>query len=191
MVYFACATLVHVALLVLASFVGGSFIWLALFYITLFTAALDKFLPFVLPQMPEGTEFPTGANLSVLLGGLHFALLTLGVVSLSWFEHDLLEKLVLFTSFALFFGQVSHPNAHELIHRKERYARRLGRSVFQIRKRRAWPEVRVVYFLHAHIRQKRAVQFSGLLQPLHHVRHRSILRLDIHNASKTKQSHRA
>lgn len=130
MVYFACATLAHVALLGLASFVGGSLIWLALLYITLFTAALDKFLPFVLPQMPEGTEFPTGANLSVLLGGLHFALLTLGVISLSWFEHNVLEKLALFTSFALFFGQVSHPNAHELIHRRERYARRLGRSVY-------------------------------------------------------------
>lgn len=130
MFYFACATLTHVALLVLASLFGGSFVWLALIYITLFTAALDKFAPLVLPQMPEGAEFPTGANLSVLLGGLHFVLLAIAVVSLSRFEHELIEALALFTSFSLFFGQVSHPNAHELIHRKERFARRLGRAVY-------------------------------------------------------------
>ena len=130
MIYFACATLAHIALLGLAASYGGGFIWAALLYITLFTAALDRFVPHILPELPEGAEFPTGARLSVLLGGLHFGLLFLGVSSLVQGAHSLPEALGLFVGFALFFGQVSHPNAHELIHRKERFARRLGRWVY-------------------------------------------------------------
>jgi alkane 1-monooxygenase len=130
MFYFACATLAHIALLGLAACYGGGFIWAALLYITLFTATLDRFVPYILPEMPEGAEFPTGARLSVLLGVLHFGLLFLALYSLVLGAHSLLEALALFVGFALFFGQVSHPNAHELIHRKERYARRLGRWVY-------------------------------------------------------------
>ena len=130
MVYFSVATLTHVLLLGLAAVSGGGFVWAALAYITVFTAALDRFVPFVLPQMPEGAEFPTGARLSVLLGALHFPLLLLAVFACAFMSHSPLEKVGIFIAFALFFGQVSHPNAHELIHRKERYARQLGRWVY-------------------------------------------------------------
>lgn len=130
MVYFSVATLTHVLLLGLAAIWGGGFIWAALAYITVFTAALDRFVPLVLPQMPEGAEFPTGARLSVLLGALHFPLLLLAVLACGFMDHSALEKVGIFVAFALFFGQVSHPNAHELIHRTERAARKLGRWVY-------------------------------------------------------------
>jgi alkane 1-monooxygenase len=130
MIYFSIATLVHVALLGLAAALGDWFVLAALLYITLFTAALDRYVPLVLPEMPEGAEFPTGARLSVLLGVLHFPLLLLAVLACAFMNHSPFEKLGIFTTFALFFGQVSHPNAHELIHRSERFARRLGRWVY-------------------------------------------------------------
>ncbi|WP_298679557.1 alkane 1-monooxygenase [uncultured Lentibacter sp.] len=130
MIYFSLATLAHVFLLALAAIFGGGFIAFALLYITLFTAALDRFVPHVLPQLPEGAEFPTGARLSVLMGLIHFGLLGLAVATISQEAQTALGQLGLFFAFALFFGQVSHPNAHELIHRSARGPRRLGRAVY-------------------------------------------------------------
>lgn len=130
MIGFAIATLVPVGLLTLAAFAGGAWVWLALLYITLFTAALDRLVPRLFPDSAEGAEFPTGALLSELLGWAHFALLALALWAISGDVLGPAEKIGALVAFSLFFGQVSHPNAHELIHRSARRARRLGRWVY-------------------------------------------------------------
>ncbi|PIE12585.1 MAG: alkane 1-monooxygenase [Rhodobacterales bacterium] len=130
MIGFALATLGNVVLLFLALWAGGVWIWIALAYITAFTALLDRFVPRLFPDMSEGEEFPSGAVLSMVLGVAHLLLLGCGVYVLSGDGPGVLPWLGLAVALALFFGQVSHPNAHELIHRREKGARILGRVIY-------------------------------------------------------------
>lgn len=127
---FAVVTLSNAALLLAAAFLGGPWAWAALLYISLFTAFMDRFVARLTPGMTEGAEFPSGAVFSVGLGLLHIALLLAAIHGLSVTAMSLPERLATFVAFSLFFGQVSHPNAHELIHRSGRLARRLGRIVY-------------------------------------------------------------
>lgn len=127
---FATATILPVGLIGLAAGLGGVWSLFALLYMTLFAAALDRFLPRLLPDVPEGAEFPSGKKLSVVLGGMHFALL-IGVVSAAVMsETGAFARLLMLIAAGLWLGQVSHPNAHELIHRSERYARYLGWAIY-------------------------------------------------------------
>jgi alkane 1-monooxygenase len=130
MTLFAVATLAPVGLLVLAAVAGGLWVWAALGYITVFAAFLDRFVPHVVPDPPKGAEFPTGARLSEILGVAHFALLAVALWAMVKSGFGPAEKAGALVAFALFFGQISHPNAHELIHRPERAARALGRWVY-------------------------------------------------------------
>lgn len=130
MTLFAIATLLPVGLILQAAAAGGAWPWLALAYVTLFAAALDRFVPRLLPEAPEGAEFPSGKGLSVLLGLAHFAVLFAAVAMAADGDAGLVGKLVTLVAAGLWFGQVSHPNAHELIHRPERYARYLGRAIY-------------------------------------------------------------
>ena len=67
--------------------------------------------------------------LSVLLAGLHFALLVSGLAALT--ARGLTgAKIALFLGLGMFFGRVSNANAHELIHRGSRGLFRLGASVY-------------------------------------------------------------
>ncbi len=130
MIGFAIATIAPVGLIGAAAALGGVWSLVALLYMTLFAAALDRFLPRLLPDAPHGAEFPSGKGLSVLLGLLHFALL-IGVVSATVLgEAGVLAKILTLIAAGLWLGQVSHPNAHELIHRSERGARYLGRAIY-------------------------------------------------------------
>ena len=60
MIGFAIATILPVGLIGIAAWLGGVWSVLALLYITLFAAALDRFVPRLLPEVPEGAEFPSG-----------------------------------------------------------------------------------------------------------------------------------
>ncbi len=130
MLPFVIVTLSNAGLLLAAAFLGGPWAWAALLYISLFTAFMDRFVARLTPEMAEGAEFPSGAVFSVSLGVLHFVLLLAAIHGLSVTAMSLPERLATFVAFSLFFGQVSHPNAHELIHRSGRLARRLGRIVY-------------------------------------------------------------
>lgn len=65
-----------------------------------------------------------------MLGISHLILLPLAVYALGVAEISITSKLVLFIAFGLFFGMISHSNAHELIHRTNRLHNRLGKWIF-------------------------------------------------------------
>lgn len=130
MTRFALITLTGVALLALGMAFGGLWAGAGLFYITVFTFFMDKIAALATPDAPEGAEFPAGHALSTLLGLLHFPLLFGGAAIIAGGPHDLAARVLLFFGLALFLGQVSNSNAHELIHRAARWPRRLGVAVY-------------------------------------------------------------
>lgn len=130
MLLFTLATLTPAALLVLGVVLGGGWSWAGAASMTLVCATLDRLIR--LPRhQPADTEFPTGDILSVTLALLHLPLLGLAVWAISgWTQHSLTDRTGLLIGFALFFGQIGHPNAHELIHRPARLHRVLGTMVY-------------------------------------------------------------
>lgn len=136
---FSIVTLSLVFLLFAAADQGGVWVWSALLYSTAFTFLMDHLLgakfrssakkPAKSPRAK--TIFTSSFILSALLGWLHFVLLAVMIWAVAaqsglsgW------ERLGVFMAYGLFFGQISHPNAHELIHRSPRNARRLGRMIY-------------------------------------------------------------
>lgn len=131
MFLFSLATLAPLPLLVLGALLGGPWIWLALFYLTLFTFTLDQAVAMASRNAAQGAEFPAADRLSTLLALAHFALLPLGIWALAGGTGlGAVERGAVFFSFGLFFGQVSNSNAHELIHRGSRGLFTLGKWVF-------------------------------------------------------------
>lgn len=110
---------------------GGAWLWAGLLYMAVLVLALDRILPLVAGDAPEGAEFPAGDGVLVLLGALHLTLLPLaawavaGESGLGWGE-----RLLAFIAAGLWFGQVAHPAAHELIHRGGRGLFRLGAAIY-------------------------------------------------------------
>ena len=129
MTRFALITLGMVALLALTLLVGGVWAWIALFYITVFTFFLDRITAMAAPDAPD-QEFPAGHGLSTLLALAHFPLLFGGTFVLASGQLGWAAGLPAFFALALFFGQVSNSNAHELIHRADRFGHRLGVAVY-------------------------------------------------------------
>ena len=130
MARFVIATLGLVALLGLALAAGGVWTLLALLYITVFTFFMDRIAALAAPDFPE-REFPAGDGLAVVLGLAHLPLLYGGAWAVAGGGgHTIPERVALFFALALFFGQVSNSNAHELIHRSNRWLRRLGVAVY-------------------------------------------------------------
>jgi alkane 1-monooxygenase len=127
---FAGATLIPVALLILAAFWGGAWTILALFYMTFFTYMLDMLIHLVQTPDTQDAEFPAASNLSIALAISHLILLIAVVWSLTHQSFQLWEKVTLFWAAGLFFGQVSNSNAHELVHRSSRLLRFLGKAVY-------------------------------------------------------------
>ncbi len=101
---------------------------LALVWLTLVAAAMDRLL--APPRAQDHDHAPWSDGLSLALGLTHLALLPLVLIGLS---HPALSpggKIALLIATASFFGQVSHPNAHELIHRSAPLLRALGAAVY-------------------------------------------------------------
>lgn len=130
MARFVIATSGMVALLALGMAFGGAWAWAALLCITVVTYFLDRIAALAAPDHPE-REFPAGDGLAALLGLVHFPLLYAGAWAVAGHgAHGPGARVALFFALALFFGQVSNSNAHELIHRQSRWLRRLGVAVY-------------------------------------------------------------
>ncbi len=125
---YAAATLVPLILLILGSLFGGLFGLIALIWLTLVAALFDAVLS--PPKATPESHAPWSDRLSVGLAIGHLILLPLVLSALAGPTLDLGQKLALFFATASFFGQVSHPNAHELIHRSAFLLKGLGALVY-------------------------------------------------------------
>lgn len=130
MVRFAFVTLAFVCLLAGAALWGGGLVWAALGYITVFAYAIDRLTPVLLENTAPDQEFPASVGLSVVLALSHFVVLGIVLGAMVGDALSIVEKVGLFLGAALFAGQIGHPNAHELIHRPNRWLRRLGKAVY-------------------------------------------------------------
>jgi alkane 1-monooxygenase len=125
---YAIVTLTPLALLLLGATAWGGFAVMALVWLTLVAALLDGLLA---PPAPDDADHAPWSNrLSVTLAAGHLLLLPLVLVALAAPGLGIGQKIALFFATASFMGQVSHPNAHELIHRREPWLRRLGAAVY-------------------------------------------------------------
>jgi alkane 1-monooxygenase len=131
MILFAVASLAPLPLFA-AGVWGGGFWTLGVFlYMTAFAALLDQAIPYVAGDADERAEFPAADGLLVALALGHLVAFPLTVWAIAgdaglgpW------EKVALFLGAGLWFGQVSNPMAHELIHRGNRWLFRLGGLVY-------------------------------------------------------------
>ncbi|MDT8856049.1 alkane 1-monooxygenase [Paracoccaceae bacterium Fryx2] len=131
MALFALAALAPLPLLVAGVALGGGWALAGLGYMTMLTASLDRLVPLIAGDAPEGAEFPAADTLLVVLALAHLAALPLAVWAVAGGSGlGGAERLALFLGFGLFFGQVSNPAAHELIHRGDRSLFRLGVAIY-------------------------------------------------------------
>ena len=127
---FAVAALLPFGLICLAAGFGGVWVWAAVLYMGLLTAVLDQMVRRPLPDAPEGAEFPAADALLVALGMAHLAAFPLVVWALAGPNLSLGQKILLGLAAGQWFGQVSNPVAHELIHRGHRALYWLGVTVY-------------------------------------------------------------
>lgn len=114
---FAAAALSPLLLIGLGIAWGGVWPWLAVLWMGFATVVLDILLLWVAGD-GDAAEFPAADALLVILALSALAalpLLTWAVAGSS--ELGLAQRLALFLAGGLWFGQVGHPAAHELIHR--------------------------------------------------------------------------
>jgi alkane 1-monooxygenase len=100
-------------------------------YITALVFVLDHLIARQMPNSDPDVEFPAADSLLGVLGALHFAALLCAVWAIAS-DSGLsgIERAIIALSAALAFGQISHPVAHELIHRPSRRLRLLGKWVY-------------------------------------------------------------
>lgn len=127
---FAVASLAPVALIALAALLGGVWVWIALGYMTLFVFLMDQLIRKIDPPADPTRELPEADWLSATLAIGHFILLALVVRALAVGGIGVGHGIGLYMAAALFFGQVSNSNAHELIHRGSRLYFNLGKWVY-------------------------------------------------------------
>ncbi|NUB43910.1 alkane 1-monooxygenase [Fertoebacter nigrum] len=126
---FPLATLAPLPLLALGVGFGGALAFAGLVYMTLFALLLDQVV--ARAAAPDGVEFPAADALLVVLALAHLLALPLAVWAIGGPSGlSAVDRVALFAGFGLFFGQVSNPVAHELIHRGDRRLFRLGRLVY-------------------------------------------------------------
>ncbi|MYM54743.1 alkane 1-monooxygenase [Thalassovita mangrovi] len=130
MFLFTLATLTPALLLILSASRGGAWVAIAVLFITLFTFLMDRLGHKAAEARPDA-EFPAGDGLSVVLALLHLPMLALAVWAVGGDSgFTVWERAGLLVGFGLFFGQIAHPNAHELIHRGNRWLSGLGKMVY-------------------------------------------------------------
>jgi alkane 1-monooxygenase len=127
---FAAASLIPAALLALATLLGGVWIWAALLYMTLFAFTVDQLVARIDPPADPTRDLPSADALSASLALAHFVLLALAIRALATGGLGPGAWLALYVAAALFFGQVSNSNAHELIHRTDKRLFTLGKWVY-------------------------------------------------------------
>ncbi len=130
---FTCATVSPLVLLALALVWGGVWVWLALIYMALVSVALDTLVTATRDAAESDAEFPGADGLLVGLavaGLIALPLVVRGVAGHG--EMGLLARTALFLAGSLWFGQVGHPVAHELIHRSGRFKYGLGVALYAL-----------------------------------------------------------
>ncbi len=128
---FYIAILSPIAALLAGVIWGGIWVAGAVILITIVTWGLDRLLQGDAVRLPPGSEFPTGTALSVGLGLVQVPLVLAAIWAIGGTSgHSIAERLGLLIGFGLYFGQVSHPTAHELIHKPRRGQQMLGRLVY-------------------------------------------------------------
>lgn len=126
---FALATLLPVLLLTLSVQLGGLWPMVSFFYITIVVAGLDRFIP--APFLGPAFSARGAAVLSLLLAAAHFWVLGILIASVSGFAGlDTWSRVYLFVAGGLFLGQVSNSNAHELIHRPQKFMQSAGTAIY-------------------------------------------------------------
>ena len=119
-----------VGLIGLGCIFGGVWPGLALLVMAVLPVVIDRLLPMVAADAPEAAEFPAAGPLLLGLGAGHLILLPLVVWAVAGDTLGPVEKAALFLAAGLWFGQVAHPAAHELIHRQGRLPRTLGVAIY-------------------------------------------------------------
>jgi alkane 1-monooxygenase len=131
MVLFAAAALSPLALFALGLGYGGVWAFGGLLYMAVLSLLLDQIKGLFMGNAPEGAEFPAADALLVALAFGHLAALPLivwGVAGDSGLGP--VARVALFAGAGLWFGQVSNPMAHELIHRGGRELYGFGVAVY-------------------------------------------------------------
>lgn len=127
---FALASLALVVLLAAACLAGGVWPAAAFAYVVVFVTLMDR-LAVIVPARGDAAAVRLAGALGVTLALAHLGLVPLGVWAVArapWLGPW--QALLLAVSLAQFMGQVSHPNAHELIHAGSRRRRWLGVAVY-------------------------------------------------------------
>ena len=127
---YALVTLIPALLIALGATVWGFAGVLALIWLTLIAAGLDHLLE--PPQHADADHAPWSERLAYGLAVAHLVLLVLVLDALAAGRLSTGQSIILILAQASFMGQVSHPNAHELIHRKARLSRSLGALVYGV-----------------------------------------------------------
>lgn len=131
MLLFAIATLCPFLLIAAAIAWGGIWAWGSLAFLTLLAFSLDRLAPEEIDNAPLDAEFPASNNLLVLLGLSHLAILPLSVWAIAGQSGlSLLDRAVIAVAVSILLGQISHPVAHELIHKSTRSKHLLGQLVY-------------------------------------------------------------
>ncbi len=125
---YAVVTLIPAILIALGATVWGAGGVLALLWLTLIAAGMDQLLS--PPRLDDHDHAPWSDRLALALGVIHLTLLPLVVIAMGDPRLSFGETLALLLAAASFMGQVSHPNAHELIHRKSALLRGIGAAVY-------------------------------------------------------------
>ena len=131
MLFFTLATLLPAGLLTLGALGQVWAIWAAILYISVFTWVLDRLVHRGAVRMRDGAEFPGGDGLLMLLATLIPVMMGLAIWAVGGAPGlGPLQKVGVIIGHGLYFGQVGHPAAHELIHRPARLKRAMGRAIY-------------------------------------------------------------
>ncbi len=131
MILFSCATLAPLVMILLGAAQGGLWPAAALIYMTALTFALDRLIAAAPGEAGDAEEFPSAPILLAVLGALHFAVLAAAVWATSGHAGlAMWQRLCLGVAAGLVFGQIAHPVAHELIHKRPRVLRMMGRAIY-------------------------------------------------------------
>jgi alkane 1-monooxygenase len=127
---FALLSAGPIGLIGLGAVFGGDWPVVALLVMAVLPVLIDRLLPYVAPDAEEGAEFPAEGALLLVLAVGHLILLPLVVRAVAGEVLGPGQKLALFLAAGLWFGQVAHPAAHELIHRPGHLQRALGTAIY-------------------------------------------------------------
>lgn len=130
MARYAAITLPPMVLLLLAGTAWGGFAWVALIWLTLVVTVADRLLEPPAPPPTDEDTAPWSDALSIGLAVGHLLVLVSTTSALTSGALSFGQAVALFFATASFFGQVSHPNAHELIHRGPVILRGLGAAIY-------------------------------------------------------------